>query len=156
VRRQDREIRSRDEIDAVIRGCEVCRIAFAVENQPYLVPLSFGYDGGRLYFHTGEGGKKIDCIDANPRVCFEMEREVRLVEHPREPCSWSFSFESVIGYGTIRELLTHEDKERALQQIMEHYSSRAWDLDPAEVSRVRVWSLVIESVTGKRSDRKDG
>jgi nitroimidazol reductase NimA-like FMN-containing flavoprotein (pyridoxamine 5'-phosphate oxidase superfamily) len=155
MRRQDREIRNRAEIDEVIRVAEVCRIAFAVENEPYVVPLSFGYDGRRLYFHTAEMGKKIECIKANPRVCFEMERGVRLVEHPRKACSWSFAFESVIGYGTLCELLTPEDKERALSHIMEHYSDRTWDFDPAEMTGVRVWSLAVETVSGKRSTVKE-
>lgn len=156
MRKSDKEIGSRAEIDEVIRGCDVCRIAFAVLNEPYVVPLSFGYDGSCLYFHTAESGKKIDCIAANPRVCFEMERNVELVEHSWKPCSWTFGFESVIGYGTMRELHSHEDKERALNQIMEHYSGRRWDFDPAATSGVRVWRLLIESVTGKRSGKKTG
>ncbi len=155
MRKSEKAIESRAELDAVIGGCDVCRVAFAVENEPYIVPLSFGYDGRSLYFHTAETGKKIDCIEANPRVCFEMERNVRLVEHPRKPCMWSFAYESVIGFGVVGELLSPEDKERGLNHIMEHHSGQRWDLDPAEIGGVRVWRLPIDSVSGKRSDFKE-
>ena len=70
--RAEKEIKDCSEIDGVIRECRVCRVAFARDGEPYLVPLSFGYDGEALYFHTAPKGKKIDCIDANPRVCFEL------------------------------------------------------------------------------------
>jgi hypothetical protein len=44
MRRTDKEIRSREEIDEIIRGSHVCRIAMAMDNMPYIVPVSFGYD----------------------------------------------------------------------------------------------------------------
>jgi nitroimidazol reductase NimA-like FMN-containing flavoprotein (pyridoxamine 5'-phosphate oxidase superfamily) len=61
----------------------------------------------------------------------------------------------VIGFGTVHELTSNEDRERGLNQIMEHYSGRRWPFDPAATRSVRVWRLVIESITGKRSERKD-
>lgn len=155
MRKADREITSRAEIDAIIRGSDVCRLAFAVSDEPYLVPVSFGYDGDSLYFHTAEAGKKIDCIAANNRVCFEVERGVGLVEHPDKPCKWSFSFESVIGFGTVHELLTPEEKARGLNQIMEHYSGRRWAFDPAAMNSTRVWRISVSSVTGKRAEHKE-
>lgn len=154
MRRSDKEIERRAEIDAIIRDCDVCRVAFAVSNEPYVVPLSFGYDGWNLFFHTAETGKKIDCMAANPRVCFEMERNVELVRHPDLPCKWSFSFECVIGFGAVRELVTAEDKARGLGQIMAQYSDQQWDIAPAELEGVRVWCLSIESISGKRSKLK--
>ncbi len=155
MRRSDKEITSRAEIDAVIRDSDVLRLAFAVDNGPYLVPVSFGYDGAALYFHTAKSGRKIDCIETNNRVCFEMEQNVELVRHPERPCDWTFSFESVIGFGTVHELKSNEDRERGLNAIMEHYSGREWPFDPLEVMGVRVWYIAIESVTGKRCEHKN-
>lgn len=155
MRRADKEITSREEIDSIIRGCEVCRLAFAVVNEPYLVPVSFGYDGADLYFHTARTGRKIDCMQANSRVCFEVERNVQLVRDAERPCEWTFAFESVIGFGTVHELTSHEDKERGLNLIMEHYSGRHWRFGTPATSSVRVWRVVIESITGKRSDHKE-
>jgi uncharacterized protein len=154
MRRTDKEITSRRRIDEIIRGSLVCRLALAKDNVPYLVPMSFGYDGTALYVHTTTTGKKIDYWTANPQVCFEFERNVELRPDPQSACAWSFGFESVIGYGTIRELLEPADKEHALDEIMRQYSGKTWPFDPGSVAKIRVWKIAITSLTGKESKPK--
>jgi nitroimidazol reductase NimA-like FMN-containing flavoprotein (pyridoxamine 5'-phosphate oxidase superfamily) len=144
----------REDIDAIIRSAQVCRIAFARHDEPYVVPVSFGYDGESIYIHTAKTGRKLEFIEANNRVCFEFETNVSIQTDDDDACAWTFGFESVIGYGTITELETHGDKARALNQIMRHYSGRDWEIDAVEVSRTRVWRIDIETLTGKRSDEK--
>jgi nitroimidazol reductase NimA-like FMN-containing flavoprotein (pyridoxamine 5'-phosphate oxidase superfamily) len=156
MKRRDKVITSRDEIDAIIRAARVCRIAMANHNEPYVVPVSFGYDREALYIHTAKTGRKIDFIEANNRVCFELEAKVALQIDARDPCAWTFAFESVIGFGTIVELDTAVEKARGLNHIMLHYSGREWDFDEAEIANTRVWRIDIESITGKRSVEKDG
>ena len=155
MRRTDRKIVDRGQIDEVIRGSDVCRLAFAVANEPYLVPVSFGYDGRNVYFHTAESGRKIDCMAANNRVCFEFERDVRLVADSQKPCSWSFTFESVIGFGSVDELVSPEEKSQALNEVIRHYSGKTWEFDFGALDRTRVWRISIESISGKRAVRKE-
>jgi nitroimidazol reductase NimA-like FMN-containing flavoprotein (pyridoxamine 5'-phosphate oxidase superfamily) len=154
MRRNDKEFSSRTEIDAIIRAADVCRLAFARDNEPYLVPLSFGYDGSALYFHTAPKGRKLEFIEANSRVCFEFERNIALIRNDNDACAWSFSFESVIGYGTVNELKRPEAKDYALNQIMRHYSGREWDIPEQRTDTTRVWRIHIESMTGKKSVEK--
>jgi uncharacterized protein len=48
------------------------RLACARDNQPYVVPISFAYDGRHVYgFSTP--GKKIDWMRSNPLVCLEID-----------------------------------------------------------------------------------
>ena len=155
MRRADKEVTSRAEIDAIIHDSEVCRLAFAVSDEPYLVPVSFGYDGQSLYFHTARTGRKIDCIVANNRVCFELERNVRLIRHPQQPCRWSVSFESVIGHGTVHELHSAAEKAGGLNHILAHYSGGQHEVDTSALDRTRVWRLSIASLTGKRSQPRE-
>jgi nitroimidazol reductase NimA-like FMN-containing flavoprotein (pyridoxamine 5'-phosphate oxidase superfamily) len=154
MRRRDREIGSRAEIDAIIRAADVCRLALARDNTPYLVPVSFGYDGTALYFHTAPTGRKIDFIEANSRVCFEFEINVRLVRDQKDACAWTFSFESVVGHGSITELTTASEKTQGLNQIMEHYSGHEWEIPERRSATTRVWRIDIDEVTGKRSEEK--
>ncbi len=154
MRRHDKEIRSHDEIDAIIRAADVCRLALARDNEPYLVPVSFGYDGESVFFHTAPNGRKIEFIEANDRVCFEFETGVALVRDPDDACAWTFTFRSVIGYGTVRELVSTEQKNHALNQIMLHYSGREWDIPDHRTAATRAWRIDIESLTGKRSEEK--
>ena len=154
MRRRDREISSREEIDEIIRTANVCRLALARDCEPYLVPVSFGYDGRAIYFHTAKGGRKLDFIAANDRVCFELEANVSIRTDDHDACKWTFAFESVIGYGRIHELENTEDKTDGLNQIMIHYSDHQWDIDAMATATTRVWRIEIESLTGKRSLEK--
>ena len=148
---KEKEITGRAQIDAVICRCRVCRLAFAVDRKPYLVPLCFGYDGSCLYFHTAHTGKKIDCLQANPDVCFEFEHHLHLISSAAQPCAWGFGFETVIGYGRMIELTATEDKVRGLHHIITQYGGDPGPLAPGSLADVRVWRLDIESMTGKRS-----
>ena len=155
MRRKDKLIESRADIDAIIAGSDVLRVALSKDDEPYLVPLSFGYDGDAIYIHTAKKGKKIDLFKANPRVCFEFERNVRYVRDGTDACSSTFSFESVVGYGEVSELVDPKEKEYALSQITLHYGETPAKFPPDAVKKARAWKISIESVTGKRSPLKD-
>jgi nitroimidazol reductase NimA-like FMN-containing flavoprotein (pyridoxamine 5'-phosphate oxidase superfamily) len=153
MRRKEKEITDRQEIDQILAEARVCRVAFARDNEPYLVPLFFGYDGSRLYFHTAREGLKLEFLAANPRVCFEVERAVEIVSRD-QACNWSAYFESLIGCGQVTEMTKIEEKEYGLNQIMHHYSGQDWQFDPSQFASTRVWCIDIESLTGKRSQPK--
>lgn len=153
MRRKDKQISDRAQLDRIIHGSEVCRLALSKDNCPYLVPMSFGYDGEAIYLHSAQTGKKISYIEANNRVCFEFERNVSLKSHETDACRWSFEFESVIGYGSIHEVFEPDKKEYGLRQIMEHYSAEGCNFTEDILASVRVWRIAIASLTGKASGR---
>lgn len=154
MRRTDREITSRERIDEIVLGCEVCHLGMADGDQPYVVPVSYGYDGQSVYFHSAREGRKLDVIADNPRVCVEFERRVQLVPSETAACEWSFAFESAIGFGVVEELRDPEAKASGLNQIMQHYSGRSWEFDAPTLARTRVWRVAIEELTGKQSSLK--
>ncbi len=154
MRRREREIQSRGLIAEIMARAQVCRLGLCRDNLPYVVPVSFGYDGEYIYFHTATEGMKLDYLAANNRVCFEMEHDVSVVADPDAACQWSFSFYSVIGFGTVDEITDPADKVRALNHIMRHYSGRDWDFDDRWLQKARLWRITIEQVTGKRSKDK--
>ncbi|MEI6825955.1 MAG: pyridoxamine 5'-phosphate oxidase family protein [Desulfuromonadales bacterium] len=151
MRRVDKEIRDRADIDRIISGSQVCRLGLARDNVPYVIPVSFGYDGVALYIHTAHTGRKIEFFEANPAICLEFEHAVTLKTHDSAACNWTFSFQSVIGYGSIHELTDPAEKTTALQVIMKQYSDREWSFSEASVAGVRVWKITIESLSGKQS-----
>ena len=148
----ENEIQSRDEIDAVIRDCQVCRVAFADGDQPYLLPFSFGYDGENIYLHTARDGRKIDIIKCNQRVCFEFEQGVELKPANGPGCNWDFRYRCVIGRGRIRELISPHEKNRALGILVTQYGGEAQQFPARSVDATRVWAIEIEAISGKRSD----
>jgi uncharacterized protein len=154
MRRTDKEITDRGLIDQVIRQAIVCRLGLSEGGRAYIVPLSFGYDGRRIYFHTTHEGRKLDMLAANPHVCFEIEHDVRVVPHEKRACAWSMSFYSVIGAGIVHEITDPVEKVAALQVIMMQYSSQPWEISAADARTVRAWRIEIDEMTGKRSKDK--
>jgi uncharacterized protein len=150
MRRTDREIQSREGIDQVIHAAGVCHLGLSNQDHPYIVPVSFGYDGTNIYFHTAAQGMKIDYMTANPRVCFEMEQDVRVVPDEEQACKWGQLFTSVIGFGTVHEITDPPGRLAAMNQVMQHYSGKHWQFDPETFAQVRLWCISIESLTGKR------
>ena len=151
MRRGDKEIKDKAVIDQIISGSQVCRLGLARDNVPYVIPVSFGYDGDAFYIHTAHTGRKIEFFEANPAVCLEFEQAVTLKPHESAACNWSFSFQSVVGYGSIHEVTDSAEKTAALHVIMKQYSERDWSFSEAAIAGVRVWKITIESLSGKQS-----
>jgi len=151
MRRKDKEIKDLEQISRVIKNCLVCRLGLSQDNIPYIVPVSFGYDGKTIYFHSAKSGKKMDILSVNNNVCFEFESGVEILSDEVKPCNWSFTFQSVIGFGKAEELSSREDKIKGLKHIMEQYSDKKWEFTDLPLNGIRVWAINIESVTGKQS-----
>jgi nitroimidazol reductase NimA-like FMN-containing flavoprotein (pyridoxamine 5'-phosphate oxidase superfamily) len=151
MRRKEKQIEERSEIDTIIHAAQVCRLAMCMNDRPYLVPLSFGYDGRALYLHTAVEGKKIDHFIANKQVCFEFEHNVRIKADEELACKWSTAYESIIGEGQIDELTDPQEKAHGLNQIMQHYSGKSWTFKSEALAKTRLWKVTIASICGKRS-----
>lgn len=151
MRRTEKEITVRTEIDEIINTAEVCRLAFAKDNEPYLVPVSYGYDGNNIFVHTAKEGRKIDFLKANNRVCFEFETDTKIVTHETIGCKWTASFKSVIGFGRMLKITDETEAMHALNQIMLKYSGKEWDFSSKDLSGVYLWKIEIEEISGKKS-----
>jgi uncharacterized protein len=152
MRRAEKEIKDRQLINWIIDNAQVCHLGLCLNQQPYVVPVSFGYDGAQLYVHTAAAGTKIDYWTQNPSVCFEMEHGIKILPNENQACSWGQSFYSVIGFGLIEEVIGAEQKTYALNQIMRHYSSRDWSFNSASLAQTRVWKISVEHISGKKSN----
>lgn len=149
MRRKEQEIAEHALLEAILEEARVCRIAMAVENEPYVVPLSFGYRDGCLYLHSAPEGRKIDFLRRNNRVCFEVDLEEGLVAQG-PPCTTSLRYRSVIGTGRAYFVEDEEEKRRALDILVGHYGevgpyAEAW------LRRTTVIRIEIEEMSGKKS-----
>lgn len=152
MRRSDREITDREEIDAVLRHSRTCRLGMSDGHQPYVIPLSFGYDGRALYFHCASEGRKLDILRRNPRVCVEFDIPGAVTE-AEEACSWGIAFRSVVAFGSARFVEDAAEKRAALALLMTQYSrpGQAFCFPDGNVSRTTVIEVVIDEISGKES-----
>ena len=153
MRRKDREISDMKEIELIIAGCDVCRVAFASGNAPYIVTMNFGYVGGIapvLYFHCAPVGKKIEMIAKNNFVCFEMDTD-HVIYKGEKGCDWGMNFSSVVGFGNIFIIKEENEKIEGLSHIMNQYGgSGTYSFDEKVLERTVVLKLVISEMTAKR------
>ena len=155
MRRSEKEVTARAEIDAIIRRSQVFRLGLSDEGRPYVVPLCFGYDGTALYFHCAREGRKLEILRRNNRVCLEFDVVEGLSEAP-EACGWGTRFESVIAWGAPRLIEDPAEKRDALDLIMSHYagvrSDSPWTYDESTLARTVVVRIPLETVTAKARD----
>lgn len=153
MRRKDREIKEIADIELIISGSDVCRIAFADNNVPYIVTLNFGYTGGdhpALWFHCANEGKKLEFMKKNNLVCFEFDTDHELYKG-ENGCDWGMKFSSIIGYGRLSVVADNETRIYALDSIMAHYSDKkGFAYDEKVLVNTTVLKLEIEEMTGKR------
>ena len=69
-----KEISTEECLDTVARA-SVGRLGCSLNDQPYVVPIYFAYEGKWLYVFS-TFGKKIEWMRANPKVCVEIEEKV--------------------------------------------------------------------------------
>ena len=150
MRRKDKEIKDKNEIEAILEKATFCRVAFSENETPYIVPVNFGYEDDCLYFHSASDGRKIETIKKNNRVCFEMDIDQEVVKSEK-PCNWSVKYRSVIGFGRALFVDDLEEKRRALNIIVRHYSGAFYDYPDNALREVAVVKIEIESMTGKKS-----
>jgi nitroimidazol reductase NimA-like FMN-containing flavoprotein (pyridoxamine 5'-phosphate oxidase superfamily) len=150
MRRKDKEITSKAEIEGIIRRSLVCRLALADENRPYIVPLCFGYKDNSLYFHSAVQGKKIDIIKKNNRVCFEFDVDYKVIKADKA-CEWGMQYKSVVGFGQASFLEDSESKRQALDIIMKQYSGESSAYPEAKLKHTVIIKVDIEHMTGKQA-----
>ena len=149
MRRQDREITDRAEMEAILSEAQVCRLALTDGSEPYIVPLCFAYADNTIWFHSAREGKKISLLRKNPQCCVEVDLTGGPVPDAR-PCGWEFRYRSVICTGTARIATTYEEKRTGLRLILQHYGCGDHDFSLPELDRVCVIRIDITKMTGKK------
>lgn len=152
MRRRDKEIKDEDELLDIFYKNNVCRLALAVDNEPYLVTMSYGYRNGILYFHCAKKGRKLEMLKKNNLVCFEIDDSYSLVGEDTA-CTYTASFRSIVGYGRIVVVENTSDKIDALNLLMnQHTGKEKWTYEKEMLSAVTILQLKIDSYKGKKNN----
>lgn len=155
MRKEQREIKTLEEIVELLSRCDTIRIGINDTDAPYIVPVSFGYEimEGKLavYFHGAKVGKRAELLKKLPRVCIEADL---CHGFGRSSGGYSCDYESLIGYGKV-ELLEGEAAQRGLDLLMEHCGEPGYVCSQEVVAITAVNRVILDEVTGKRRNLKD-
>ncbi len=151
LRRSDKKISDRIVIEEILQKAEVCRIAMCYKDEPYIVPVNFGFENNTLYFHSFNKGLKIDILEKNSRVCFEVDIETSPIP-AEKACDWGFRYKSVIGRGKAVKIEDKAEKLMALLAIIRHYSEGDHEISEKDIERVTLFKITAEHLTGKQAE----
>ncbi len=98
------------------------RLACARENQPYVVPFHFAFDGERHFYAFSTLGQKIEWMRANPLVCVEVDDIIN-----------QFEWTSLVVFGRYEELPDALEFASERTRAYELLSRRAMWWQPAYV-----------------------
>lgn len=140
---------SKAEIENLLHEQAVGRIACVDNNTPYLVPISYVYDGVNIYCHTIQG-RKTEIMRKNPKVCFEVDSFEKLD-----------NWQSVICWGNYEELTKEEERRAAIEKLAQKNlpvlvsrtakSFPEFPFYPQDLNELEgiVFKLVIEAKSGR-------
>lgn len=97
-----------DECRDVLARHRLCVLAMVDGEEPYAVPVYYGFDGESMYLGVAEG-RKTNVLDRNPRVCVTVS----------EPGAWD-SWRSVLVAGVARSITDPDERARAIEVMMKH------------------------------------
>jgi len=147
LRRHDRQITESEALDILRKGEYGVLSMCSTSNEGYGIPLSYVLVGNNIYFHCATEGSKLRFLKENNKVSFCVVGKTVLL-----PSKFSTIYESVIASGTAT-VVEDEEKQEALQQIIEKYSADYIEESKEYIKRyfdrVKVIRLSIETLTGK-------
>ena len=149
-----REFQITDEakIREILDTAKVLHLGLAVDNEPYVVPMNYGYclEEGRLtlYLHSAVKGKKLDMVQANPRVFFELDCD-RMPFEGKVPCQYGLVYSSIMGRGTACIVEDVEEKKQAMSLLMKTQTGKDFSFEDRLVSIVSVIRIDVTEYTAK-------
>ena len=150
--RREKEVTDQQDILHILDTAQVVHLGLAVDNEPYVVPMNYGYtmEDGKLtvYLHSALRGKKIDMILANPKVFFEMDCDLRPFEG-KVPCQYGMAYSSLMGRGEARLVEDVEEKKKAMSLLMKTQTEKDFSFDDKLVSIVAVIRIDVTEYTAK-------
>lgn len=150
VLRKDREITDSKILTKILKSAKYVTVALCMENEPYLVSLSHGYDEQKncLYFHCANQGKKLVYAKANNRVWGQAVEDYGVVEE----CDYAYA--SVHFSGRLFIVNGMEEKRHAMEvmvrQVSPNPEAKLAKIRPERLASTTLGRIDIDGMTGKR------
>ena len=140
------------EIIRILDTAKVLHLGLSVNDEPYVVPMNYGYtmEDGKLtlYLHSAVRGKKLEMIQANSKVFFEIDCD-RMPFEGRVPCQYGMVYSSIMGRGTATIAEDAEEKMQAMSVLMKTQTGKDFTFNERLVSIVTVIRLDVQEYTAK-------
>ncbi len=150
VRRKDREITDPAEMRSLLKTTKYVTIALCMDNEPYLVSLSHGYDEHRncIYFHCAPEGKKIVFAQANSHVWGQAMLDFGVTDD----CDYAYT--SVHFAGKMVQIADLAEKQHAMgvlvRQLSKTPEEKLSKISAEKLAKTMMCRIDIQCMTGKK------
>ena len=152
ITRRELEVTDPSEILAILDKAKIVHIGLADGDEPYVVPMNYGYtmheDKLTLYLHGAKWGRKLDIMRTNPKVFFSLECDVQPFEGDIA-CRYGTAYSSIMGKGTAEILEDVEAKKSGLSVFMKTQTGKDFTFSEKMVSIVSVIKIDVSWYTAK-------
>ena len=139
-------------IDAILAEGLVCHVGFAVDGQPYVIPMAYAPWEGGLLLHGSVGSRLLRTLASEAPACVTVTLLDGVVV-ARSLFHSSLNYRSVVAFGRAQLLEDPDEKARALEALGEHLiPGRTADARPPSEKESVATSIVwfaIEEATAK-------
>ena len=147
MRRKDREMTDRAEIEAILLKEETGYLATCGEDaQPMATPVNYIYKDGRIIIHCALTGRKLDNIAKNPKVGFTVATDISV-----DRVNMTTYYRSVMVEGMARLLGEGSEKMQAIKDLTERLAAPGEVCSDAEGKRTAMLVLEVRAMCGKKN-----
>ena len=148
---KNREILLKEEIERIIKKCDVCVVSMVDENGlPYSIPMNFGFHKDVIILHSSKEGKKIDILKKNNNVCVVFSTDHELTKQSEKvACSYSMKYRSVLAFGKVDFIQEKKQKIDYLNILMENYTSQKFTYGDPAINGVCVFIVKVEKLEAR-------
>jgi len=151
--RREREVTDISEKLAILDKCKVLHLGLVDGDEPYVVPMNYGYvyedEKLTLYLHGAKRGRKIDLMQKNPKVFFEMDCDITPFEG-EIACQYGITYASIMGRGVAEIVEDVEEKKKGMSVLMKTQTGKDFEFEDKMVAFVNVIKITASSFTAKR------
>ena len=130
----------------------VAHVGFVVNDEPFVIPMTFGRKGSRIYLHGANTSRLIKNIKGGIPVCITVTQLDGIVL-ARSAFHHSMNYQSAVIFGKANEIMDETEKVEALKYISEHILPGRWDSvrkpNQKELKATSVLQVEIEHASAK-------
>ncbi len=150
--KRESQITDLTEITRILDTGKIVHMGLAVDNEPYVVPMNYGYtlEDGKLvlYLHSAVRGKKLDMIRENSKVSFSISSDLDPFEG-RVACQYGLAYSAIFGKGKAAILEDVEEKKKGMSVLMKTQTGKDFTFEDRLVSIVAVIRIDATEFTAK-------
>jgi len=152
VREADRAVYDRETVYRILDEGFLCHIGFVVDDQPFVIPTSYGRKDASLYIHGSAASRMLRQMKDGAPVCITVTLLEGLVL-ARSIFNHSMNYRSVVVLGKATLVDDPEEKLEALRILSEHILPGRWadsrQPNERELKATSVLRVPIEEFSAK-------